>query len=938
MTRRLIRTAVLGALLPSIGSAQTRPTVRPADYVRWESLGAGMLAPNGQWLAYAVNRVNEENELRLGGVARDTTIAIAYASAPAFTGDSRWLAYTIGVSPAERERLTRDKKPIRNAVGIRDMTTGAAEVVKDVSQFHFSADGRFIAMRRYPAEGKRAADMIVQELERGTRMTFGNVTEFAWSERGALLAFAIETEGGVGNGVHIYDAATGMTRVLDSSPSLYRMLAWRERSEDLAVLRSRAEKEFRDTTHVVLAWTRASASNAARRELDPSKATGFPTGMRIAEHRRPEWARNGAIIYIGLRPRQPAPPRADSTAAAGAGGDGNGSAPQRADSNRAKTADKPSDVQVWHAKDVRIMPMQKAQEQQDLQRTLLTAWHPGDGHVVQIGTDLLETARVLRGDRYATETDRKPYAFGAKFGRPYSDVYVVDVKTGQRRKALEKIRYFYGGSPTGQKLAWYDGKDYWAQDVATGARTNLTAKVSASFADPNYDYPGDLTPPAGYHGWTKDDRALIVADEFDLWSIAPDGSGGRRLTNGAADKVTHRYARITRNDDEGIDPAAFYVALDGKLTKQSGYARVRGSVVERLVLEDAGTSRLIRADSSAVFAFTRERFDDSPDWFVGNAELRGARQVSATNPFQKDFAWGRAELVSYRTVAGLDLQGVLLYPANYDASKKYPMLVYPYERLSGTLHQYIPPSERSYYNTNVWTANGYFVLRPDIVFRGRDPGISVLEALEPAVRAVVGRGLVDSTKVGLVGHSWGGYHATFVPTRTNMFAASVAGAPITNFLSFAGAVHWTPGIAEFDHWETGQARMAVPFWEDMDAYLRNSPAAKVHELKTPMLMMFGDADGTVDWHQGIEFYNFARRAGRDDFVMLVYPGEDHGLRKKENQIDYHRRILEWFGHWLKGEPAPKWMTEGLTWGDRKMRLDASSSRHSERSEESPSSR
>jgi dipeptidyl aminopeptidase/acylaminoacyl peptidase len=155
-----------------------------------------------------------------------------------------------------------------------------------------------------------------------------------------------------------------------------------------------------------------------------------------------------------------------------------------------------------------------------------------------------------------------------------------------------------------------------------------------------------------------------------------------------------------------------------------------------------------------------------------------------------------------------------------------------------------------------------------------------------------------------------------------MFAASVAGAPITNFLSFAGAIHWTPGIAEFDHWETGQARMDVPFWEDMAAYVRNSPAAKVNELRTPMLMEFGDADGTVDWHQGVEFYNFARRAGRDDFVMLVYPGEDHGLRKKENQIDYHRRINQWFGHWLKGEPAPAWMTQGMTWAERKSVLDS----------------
>ena len=921
MNRALIASTIL--LAPYAAFAQTKPTVRPADYGKWESLAAGALSPNGQWLAYGVNRVNEENELRIGATARESTIAVAYASAPAFTGDSRWLGYSIGVSPAERDKLTKDKKPIRNALGIRNLATGATETVKDVSQFRFSGDGKFIALRRYPAEGKRAADLIVQDLERGTKMTFGNVSEFAWSEGRALLAFTVETEGGAGNAVQLYDASTGTVRVLDSSPSLYRMLAWREKSEDLAVLRSRTEKEFKDTTHVVLTFARAAAATPTRRELDPAKAAGFPAAMRVAEHRRPEWAKDGSIVYVGLRPRERSTRAADSSVAASSGDNSELSTSQGRDSSKAKGDDKVSDVQVWHAKDVRIMPMQKVQEQQDLQRTLLTAWHVGDGHVVQIGTDLWETSRVLRGDRYATETDRKPYAFGAKFGRPYNDVFVVDVSTGTRRKALEKVRFFYGGSATGRRLAWFDGKDYWTQDVASGARTNLTSKVQATFTDPDYDYPNDMKPPAGFEGWAKDDRAVLVADEFDIWSLNPDGSGGRRLTNGASEKLAYRYARTSRRDDEGIDLAgSVYMNVFGKRTKQSGYARLRAGALEKLFLEDAITSRLARADSTDTFSFTRERYDDSPDWFVGNGELKNPRQVSATNPFQKDYAWGRAELVNYRTVANLDLQGVLIYPANYDASKKYPMIVYPYEMLSQTLHLYLVPTERSYYDPTVWSQNGYFVLRPDIVFRGRDPGISVLEALQPAVRAVTSRGLVDSTKVGLVGHSWGGYEAAFVPTRTNMFAASVAGAAITNFLSFAGAIHWTPGIAEFDHWETGQARMDVPFWEDMEAYLRNSPAAKVNELKTPMLMEVGDADGTVDWHQGIEFYNFARRAGRDDFVMLVYPGEDHGLRKKENQVDYHRRINQWFGHWLKGEPAPAWMMNGTTWLERKALLDS----------------
>jgi dipeptidyl aminopeptidase/acylaminoacyl peptidase len=925
MIRRSIRLFSLALLItPAVTIAQSKPAVLPKDYGQWESLGAATLAPNGQWLAYGVNRVSEQNELRIRGTTRDTSYVVPFGTGAVWASNSAWIAYTIGVSPTERERLEKEKKPIKNSVGFRNVATGAETVVADVASFRFSADGRFLSMRRTPLEGKKSAELLIQDLAKGTRLTFGNVSDDVWSEARAMLAFTVETEGGAGNGVQLYDASTGVVKTLDATSSLYRGLTWRPKSDDLAVLRTRVDKmldnDFRDTTHVVLAWSRLGSPAPVARVLDPATSPGWNKDMRVAEHRRPEWSRDGDIVFIGLRPRVPSAAKKDSMPAVYAAG--------VADSAKSKgqssPADKISDVQVWHARDVRIMPMQKVQETQDLQRTLLTAWHLADSKVVTLGSDLQEMVRPLEGAKYATETDRKPYPFGTMFGRSYQDVYLIDVKSGARKKALEKVRYFIGASPTGRKLAWYDGKDYWTQDIATRARVNLSAKIDAKFADPDFDYPSDLTPYSGVAGWTKGDGALLVYDEYDVWSLAPDGSGGRKLTDGAAEKVVHRFARV-RRDDDGIDATKpIYLSLFGKRSKKTGYARLTSGAKapERLVFEDARVIRLQRADSTDTFAFTRERFDDAPDWFVGGPTLADAKQRSSLNAFQSGFAWGRSELVDFTSSSGRPLQAALYYPANYDAAKKYPMIVYTYELLSQGVHNYVVPTERSYYDFSVWTANGYFVLTPDIVFRGRDPGISVLEAVEPAVRTITARGVVDSTKVGIVGHSWGGYEATFLPTRTNMFAASVAGAPITNFLSFAGAIHWTPGIAEFDHWETGQARMDVPPWEDVDAYLRNSPIAKVQDLKTPMLMEVGDADGTVDWHQGIEFYNFARRAGKENFVLLVYPGEDHGLRKKENQIDYHRRINQWFGHWLKGEPAPKWMRDGYPWLDRRTALDA----------------
>ena len=331
---------------------------------------------------------------------------------------------------------------------------------------------------------------------------------------------------------------------------------------------------------------------------------------------------------------------------------------------------------------------------------------------------------------------------------------------------------------------------------------------------------------------------------------------------------------------------------------------------------------LVRADSADVLLYGAERFDDPPDYFVAGPDLAQPVQVTGINPFIDEVAWGRAELVDFVSESGRDLQFVLLRPANHEEGRAVPTIVYTYEMLSPQMHFFRVPSERDYYNYTAWTQHGYAVLLPDIVYRARDPGVSALESVRAAVAKAVEMGVTNPDAVGLIGHSWGGYQATFLPTRTDIFAASVAGAPLTDFVSFMGQLHWNPGIAEVSHWETGQARMEVPFWEDPEAHRRNSPIHEVHNMETPLLMAFGDDDGVVDWDQGTEFFNFARRAEKQ-MVLLVYEGEDHGFRQEANQRDYHRRILEWFGHYLKGEPAPAWITDGVALGaleDEKKRV------------------
>ena len=915
MHARLHRAAFLAAAVllsvPAPASPQDLPPVTPDDYGRWESLGANALSPHGDWIAYVVTRVDETSELRVRKLAEDSTRVFAWGSAPAFSADGRWLAWTVGLPPEEREN---SNEPVREKASVMDLQTGETHEFEAVSEHRFDASGRFIALHGYAPEepAGKGADVRIVDLATGAETTFGNVGEMAWSPTGSMLALAVATGTDVGNGVQIFDAATGALRSADASGSAYRGLRWRDDSHDLAALRSRDAASADGTAFDVLAW-RDLGRGIDTMVLGAGTAD-VPDTLEVVRHRAPAWSDDGGMISVGLRPVEEEDEEEDEDPEPDA---------EDAQGSPEEEPDLP-DLQLWHTKDVRLFPEQKVAEARDGSRTLLAVWHVDDDRVVVLGSDLMASAQLLHGWETALEDDADPYPWGAMFGRPYHDVRAVDVDTGERRQLLGRVRYEWP-SPGGAWLLRWDGSAYHTLNLRTGAEHDVTSGLAENFANTDYDTPTDVTPPHGFGpgAWLEDDDAVLLYGKHDIWRVAPDGSGGQRLTRGAETGITHRVARVADDDDEpGLDPDSRpYLTLYNEKTEQRGYARFTDGwadardrdAVETLILDDAYLSGLVRADSADVLLYRAMSFTDPPDLFVAGPDLANPVQATAINPFIDEVAWGRAELVDFVSESGRDLQFVLLLPANHEEGRAVPTIVYTYEMLSPQMHFFRVPSERDYYNYTAWTQQGYAVLLPDIVYRARDPGISALESVRAAVAKAVEMGVTDPDAVGLIGHSWGGYQATFLPTRTDIFAASVAGAPLTDFVSFMGQLHWNPGIAELSHWETGQARMEVPFWEDPEAHRRNSPIHEVHNMTTPLLMAFGNEDGVVDWDQGTEFFNFARRAEKQ-MVLLVYEGEDHGFRQEANQKDYHRRILEWFGHYLKGEPAPSWITDGVALG------------------------
>ena len=499
------------------------------------------------------------------------------------------------------------------------------------------------------------------------------------------------------------------------------------------------------------------------------------------------WSDDGQTLFFGIKPweNKPVPKvKKDANKKDEPKKDANKKdEPKKDESKRSlrATLKEPAGVEVWHAKDVDIMPFQKKRAEQKRRENFLAAWWLDDGKLVQLGNDLTESVILLDGHKHALGLDNTPHEPLKKFGPTLNDIYAIDVKTGDRKKVLDHLKYTLGSSPDGRYVLYVKDNNVWSYDLTTANHANLTGGLGVPFINEELSVLTDEKPPYGLGGWAKDGSHLLLYDRFDLWLLKPDGKDPKRLTEGRKDKVVHRRVRLDFEGDGDqhltLDKP-IYLTLNGEISKYSGYGRLKpGEKPETLVWKPREVRRLLKAKDADVFAFVEEDYDDSPDIFVAGPDLGSPRQASQTNPFQKDFLWGRSELVDYTSADGKPLQGAFIYPADYEPGKKYPMIVNIYERLSDRLHNYTVPSERSPYNASVFSAEGYFVFMPDIVYRAQNPGLSAVDCVVPAVKKVLEGGKVDPKKVGLVGHSWGAYQTAFLVTQTDLFAAGIAGRP-----------------------------------------------------------------------------------------------------------------------------------------------------------------
>lgn len=913
------------------------------DALAWKRTAAPAVSNDGQYFAYkltpnegdselVVRRLKDGKEWRfpLGEAPLMAGFAFADNNAArdvAFSDDNRWLAFTVYPNFKDAKRLKKERKPLHNKVTLLELTTEKKTEFEKVRRFAFNgAHGGWLALHKYGAEPSGAgptpppsatsgsstpaperptgADLIIYELAAGNQLNFGNVADFAFNKKGDRLAWTIDAQDKAGNGVQLRDMTTGAVLPLDSDKANYKGLNWTEQGEGLAIVKGVEDKAYEDKLYSVVGFNFTAAAAAQKTVYDPRQDAAFPAGLTISPNRNPTWTEDMRALLFGIHEINKK----------------KGGQASEGDAKPAAAIKKPDDeperpdLVLWHWKDGRLQAQQQVEEGRDKIFSYLAIYRVPEKKFLRLADGELRNVIAAPKQKYAIGLDNRSYELLSNLdGRRYQDIYVIDLQTGTRKLAVKQNRWYGGPSPDGAQFLYYDDGHYFAYDMATGQSHNLTKNVATSFINDEDDH--NITkPPTGIVGWTKDGASVLLSDNWDIWNVPVRSGKAVNLTgNGKQEKIRYRNRFRLDPEEKGIDlTKPIYVSAYGEWTKKAGIGRIESTKpgVKMLAWDTAAYGNLLKAKAADVYLFTRETYQDSPDYYLADAMLGNNQKITNLNPQQKDYLWSSgAKLLDYTSDKGDKLQAALHLPTNYQPGKSYPTVVYIYERLSQGLNAYTAPSATGF-NKSLYTSHGYAVLMPDIKYRVNDPGMSTVWCVLPALKAAIASGVVDKDRVGLHGHSWGGYQTAFLITQTDAFKAAIAGAPLTDMISMYNLIYWNTGSGNMSIFESSQGRFTGSPVDDAASYIRNSPLYHAKNVKTPLMILHNDKDGAVDFTQGIEYFNQLRRLQKP-VVMLQYKGENHGLRVPANQKDYFVRMKEFFDHHLRDQPAPKWLLEGV---------------------------
>lgn len=946
----------------AIPQAQTKRPLTVRDFDGWRDIQSEALSNDGRFLAYGLFPENGDGVVVIRNLQSGKEFREEAGSRPlrelrtpetdeavpppavkiSFTPDSRFVVFSAFPPRAEVEKAIKEKKKPeempKKSIVIVELASGAAARVERVKDFQVPENaGDTIAYSREAdltsdATNKKQAakksgeteaqgsahnggkkefgtDLVLRNLQARTERVFPNVLAHTLSKDGATLVYAVASKNDAADGIFVVNVAgDSAPQPLLTGPGKYVQLAWDEPQKQLAFLSDRDDQQSKQPKLAVYLWQReAKAPDKVVSASDP----GFRDGFIISEKGAITFSRDGARIFFGCAP-----------------------APMQHSSAEDIPADEKVNADLWSWKDEHIQPMQKIRAEQDRNWTYRAVYHVAEKRMVQLGDETMRSVTPSEDGLWAIGADDREYGPMMDYDATYSDYYLVDTRTGERRLILKKQLEESGPggaalswAPDGKHILYFGDKDWMTISVPDRTVTNLTQKLGVNFWREDVDYPA-AAPAYGAAGWTKDGKYVLLYDKFDIWRIKSDGSDAVNLTGiGRASHIEFRYVYFGGDpkspDARWIDTTKpLLLSATDTETYDSGFYRIRAdgadssaNAPQRLIFDAKAFKEPLKAKNADVVIVAESTFEQFPDLLLTDSNFSNPQKVTDANPQQAQMLWGSAELIHYLNADGVPLKGILYKPANFDPQKKYPMIIYIYEKLSNNLHEYYAPQPRHTIIPSYYASNGYLILEPDIVYTIGHPGQSALKCALPAIDSMVARGFVDEKAIGIEGHSWGGYQIAYMITQTNRFRAAEAGAPVVDMFSSYDGIRWGSGMPRQFQYEHTQSRIGGSPWEMPLRYMENSPIFMADRVTTPLLILQNDADTAVPWYQGIEYYLALRRLGKEVY-MFSYNGEPHGIVRRADAMDFTVRMQEYFDHFLKGAPAPDWMVHGIPYLDR----------------------
>jgi dipeptidyl aminopeptidase/acylaminoacyl peptidase len=875
-------------------------------YDLWKSISNISVTNDGLYTTSLIKEQEGDDYLLISNLKTKKDLTVPRAYAYSVSPDQKYVIALIkapfAVIRQARIKKTAEEKMPKDSLAVISLESFSIVKIPDITDYRTGKDfSDYIAytlndtLKVKDKKEAKARTLVLRNLYSAKEDTLKNVTEYLFSRNGKSLSAIIKPSAKDTvnkQGVLFIDLSTLRKDTVSIGKTIYKSLTLSESGSKLAYLATAdsMKKEIKNYSLFYFEPVQDSAHLIAA-----NSTQGMPKEWNVSENYKPLFSKDEKRLLLGIAPV--VLPK-DTTIP---------------DFEKAQ-------LDIWHWQEPLIQPQQLIQKERKLKQTYLSYIDLGTNTFYQLANEDMPYVSIFdeNNGQYAVGTSDLKYQLETQWdyqANMQNDIWILDLDNHTKKQIKTGLQARLIHSPQGNYLAWYDlnTRQYYAHSTKSGKEVCLTDMLNVNFWDEKNDNP-TAPSPYGFAAWTENDEALLVYDMYDIWKLDPMGvKAPENITKGIGryKKITLRYI-MTDPESRFIKPGEkLLLSAFDNTSKENGFYELTKNKLTLLAIGKYTYTPPVKAKDKEVYAYTKSNFNTSPDLYVTSNLWKSESRLSDINPQMRDYNWGTAELMSWTTFDGRPTQGIVYKPENFDPDKKYPVMIYFYEKHSDNLYQYFPPApSRSIINIPFYCSRGYIVFTPDVQYTTGHPGESAYNSIVSGAEELAKNPWVDKDNMALQGQSWGGYQTAYLITRTNMFKAAGAGAPVSNMFSAYGGIRWESGMSRQFQYEQTQSRIGVTMWEAPELYKENSPVFFADKVETPLLIMHNDKDGAVPWYQGIEYFMALRRLGKPVW-MLQYNNEAHNLKERRNSKDLSIRLQQFFDHYLKGEPMPVWMKTGV---------------------------